>query len=427
MGTKRTMLEQNPLFYSIDPMDSIYLDRACMPAPYTSNVGHMKLPFGKFSDPDIFLDAYMRNGNPSMKTLCLAGIKPELAANEEAMFKIIRLVPEAVRQAEAFNHASTPEEQLDFIKKAMMVNPEVYGFLPKAMQKDEAVIDAYAKAMWTNGSRYYCHEPEGWQDHDMGEPTESLPTYKYDINPNCDLNRFYSVQNYEAAHEALILGGIYQDAYRGDPRMHGEFPRFNQAVAYLQMANLNAADNPQMMNQYRLVEARNIEKHIDRLTEEIRRNPHTDRAKMIAEAVVRSVQVLAQDTTRQGQDPNRLIEAVINAEKEYYKELGQKLRNELSQYNNGLANRAEFIDFMMDKAASHPEMGISKEEQETWWQQRGQDYQYAKENPLQYPAQQAARLGHFEQYAKDHAELRVGEQLKIEGFDSFDMSDIQRR
>jgi hypothetical protein len=194
------------------------------------------------------------------------------------------------------------------------------------------------------------------------------------------------------------------------------------------MANQYAAQNPQLMEKYRLAEARNIEANIHELAKVVEESPYSQKAKMIAEAAVHASLILEKNPTLniRGQLPRTLnpmavVEAIKEAEKRYYEKEGQTLRRYLEDHRNGHPHRADYIDFLMEQAEKHPEMGITKEEQSAWWSERGETYREAKENG------DSNKINHLERYAKDHEEMRLGEQLVIEGFDSFDLSSQSGR
>lgn len=415
--------EQNMFMHSLNPKESLYMDTikgGQLERPeYVSNIRHIRLPFPKFHDVNVFLESYYRNSNTAMKSLCLAGLSNELRNNEREMLAIIRHVPEAIW------HVGDKLTNDSFLEKALHRNPMVYDVLSEDLQKSKFVIDAYAEGMWKSGSIYADRVNGEWDMERLSkEPDESLPIYEYAVNKNCDKSTFYSIENYRKAHEIMLLNEPSVEECRGNPKNFNDFSRYDRTIAYLQMANI---ENEHLRAQYQLVEAENIAKHIDKLRSIVRKNPASQMSKHLAEAVAYSANILTDPQATLGlqNTPNpelaaSLIDKIQKAEHMYYVDKGDMLRERLNEYNGtqgvNRETRAQFIDYFMEMAENHPEMGISKDKITAWWEQRGEDYRRAMEQPMEYPLQQSNRNAHYERFAQKHPEMRIGEQLEIAGF-----------
>lgn len=403
---KIPLYKQNLLFSCIHPQQSIY-DDLQPGAPYESQIKYLRMPIGKYNDPDIFLDAYNKNSNSAMKSLCLAGISKEMSNDWDAMMKICATVPEAIQY---LGKDLQDYGYLTFVAEAIEKNPDCYACLHDDAKKSQSFIDAYARGMMKNGVTRvdidFPEEEKGWK------PLTTMPIYKHDIDSGCDKSILYSPENYRIAHELMIVEGPYKED------VHGDRGRYHSAIAFLQMARLEAVDNPELLEQYNIIEADNIKSHIDKLQDVIRSSPTSSQSIMVAEAV-------AYAQTMPGSRQNiDVIEMIKQAEKDFYVRHGDVAREKLKDFNNGqqLSDyNTCYLDTLMEMSANHPEMNISDEQRNSWWEKRGHDYeQFLKENPEPkngYWGHTASQKSYFEKLYNEHVEMRVGEQLTIDGFE----------
>ena len=424
MSETKELHQQNLFLNKSAPSESIYAD---IPAPpqYISPVkSHFNLPIGKFHDPDIFLDAYMRNGNPAMKALCLGGMSEKLRNDYNGMIKIIGLVPEAIAHV---GHDLYTVNHFEFLSDALKANPQVYDLLSAELQKEKWVIEAYANGLIQNGCKYLDRDDGRWVDKYMHEPDAMIPVFKYAISEKCDKSMLFSIENYGLAHLQILRDGIATDTYRGDPRNFDAITKYHPAVAFLQQARLEAerSGNMELLAAYELAEAHNIELCIDELAHTVKKNPTSPIAIKMAEAVAHASVLLEQKEghireANMSQMPSEMLKKIEDAEKAYYVERGQLLREKIAAYHRDGESRflPGMIDFDMERAAEHPEMGFSAEEISAWWSERGEDYRQMQEMEIGVTDyENKYKLQHLSETASRHEEMRVGEQLGIDGFD----------
>ena len=404
---KTQLHKQNPFMLDCPPKDSIYAE-APKSTEYQSNVKYLRLPKGKFDDVGIFLNEYNTTKNDAKKTLHLAGLSERLRSNEVEMLSIIGWVPEAYLHA-----SSNLRNDNEFLKRAINANPNVYCLLSKQQQQNKEIIDMYAQSMARDGGcKYQYIHDDMWSTHYASYSyTISAPLFKNSPSEKCNLDIFYSAENYEKIHELMLQNGVYHEEMIGNPNDQNTYDKYHPAMAYIQAANAYAANKPELAASYRLAEARNVENNIELLARIVERNVHSLDAQHVAEAAVRSEFMLKKEYGHS----EDLIGRITEAETKYYIDGGKRLQKNLAAYNSGDKSLARFIDMDMADSATHSEMNVDPGMRRAWWEQRGDDLQnlMALENKSPW---QMDDMAYLQQLASEFAEMRVGEQLEIQDF-----------
>lgn len=384
---------------------------------YEPESPYLRLPFAKFHDANILLDAYARGG-AAMKAIALGTMSKELRANEEEMLKIIKRAPEAIL------HIDRSLATTDFFIKALDANPKTYDLLPIDAQQSKDIIDAYAKSMIKPGD---VHDIWGITSI-HNELMEIFPTA---VSDKCNKELFYSVENYQKAYEDMVKNGAYRVFTYGNPREGYDYNRYSTSTMFVNMARLSFAHDPVMLARYQYAEAEIIAANIDKLAGQIERCATDKVAIQNAEAIAMAANTLENPPAIIGVEPQpaqHLTDKVIEAEKTFYVNLGETTKKMINAIEQNQKTHKSLIDDLVVLAEKHPEMGLTSKEIDHWWQLRGQDIseklqEYA-ERGEQHPWDMELRR--LRKLSETRPAMRVDEQLKIEGFDQNDIGFDRR-
>jgi hypothetical protein len=382
--------------------------------PYRNKTPHFKFPFGIYNCPS-GVEAklhYLKNG--ARRALVLGGITDEIRKDPKSMLRIMFSAPEAIL------HVDPSIFTKEFVIDALKANPYAYELLPKEMQKDTDITNAYAHGMMTYyGEVIPITERTPWG---MDTGIEEASVFLHAVSKHCDLSVFYSVENYKKAYQMMIVNGTNEYIEVTRDRHDATYKeRYTMAACFVHMARKAFKDDPLMLAKYQMAEAEVVEKNLEHCAQRASGDAEYYKDSRYAEAVAAAARTLEHPPAilnippRSGQ---HMIDAVLGKERESYEKYGDQIRKRIAECKKWPKGSRSDVDYCVRDAMKNPLIGLSKEEISEWWGMRGEDlakYREARGLGLCHHSSDMARL---QNWSKDIPELRVGEQLTIDGFDA---------
>jgi hypothetical protein len=388
---------------------------------YEQQIPYIRLPFGKYKDAKSLIDAFGHTSNSSKRAMILGEMSSAMRKDKDTILALAKYAPEAIL------HADKSILTKDFVMSVLEASPYTYDFIPKEMQCDRDVIDAYRNGMMNNGCQELvmisCGKLEGQLQPSIGwgyESHDTMRVFKYDVSPSCDLREFYSVNNYQNAYEHLVQNRPYE--YVAIPGTQGDDRRrYLPEAAFVHMARIAFHDDPLMLARYAMAEAQVIERNIEHCAKEASsRAPHHIDEKY-AEAIAMAAHTIEHPPAILGITPKSgqsLVDAVIKEEKEAMFRFGEHIREKIAQCKENPSISRAGVDIEVLLAEKNPDTGLIHNETSEWWTMRGEDlarfHELQADGKISYTPDEIRRL---ESLSSIKPELRVGEQLVMDGFE----------
>jgi hypothetical protein len=431
------MSEVNPYTPEVDPQNTLYADAfqigRIVEQPYEPNKmlslwlsspgGSIGNSLGNvsYNTAKEVLDAYNNARNPITKALVLSGISNELRENEQEMIKIISKIPEAIRMID--------QSRRDTLCNIITEAPNAYSALDSNMQQSQDIIDAYVEGFRQNGCHVEDRVGGEWYHGALYcmEPDESLMMPNSLIDPNCPIEKFFSVENYQKSYEQILRDGAPQYGCRGSSKDFGQYPAYSSDSTFCYMAQIACGDNERMKDGYQWAMAQAIVNNIGAIAKKIEKNPTWKGSQDLAVAVAIAAHTLEHPPATlvqsgvapQPEKAAHIVSAIEQAEKQHWIGKGQEAIISLQELSLGRELQwwaYQEIDVAIEQSATRPEMGISTEIQEKWWKLRCDHFEMAKAGDKTHP------LWYLEELSSRHPEMRLGEQLVIDEFNNEEQS-----